>query len=142
MRIGWKFRKTLWTSPCRINDWTNYPLSLFSSHRKNWFAARCEYLQLIKKNLERANRHCEFFLIRCKHSQRAANQFLWWLEKKLYTMQIFDFHKQTAEFTKNNGLASSIVYRIERSGTYNICRPEAISLTELARNTFMDMKLL
>ena len=57
-------------------------------------------------------------------------------------MQIFDFHKQTAEFTKNNGLASSIVYRIERSGTNNICRPEAISLTELARNTFMDMKLL
>ena len=37
-------------------------LSLFSSHRKNWFAARCEYLHLIKKNSQRANRHCEFFL--------------------------------------------------------------------------------
>ena len=34
-------------------------LSLFSSHRKNWFAARCEYLHLIKKNSQRANRHCE-----------------------------------------------------------------------------------
>ena len=33
-------------------------LSLFSSHRKNWFAARCEYLHLIKKNSQRANRHC------------------------------------------------------------------------------------
>ena len=58
-------------------------LSLFSSHRKNWFAARCKYLHLIKKNSQRANRHCEFFLIRCKHSQRAANQFLRWLEKRL-----------------------------------------------------------
>ena len=34
-------------------------LSLFSSHGKNWFAARCEYLHLIKKNSHRANRHCE-----------------------------------------------------------------------------------
>ena len=48
-------------------------LSLFSSHRKNWFAARCEYLHLIKKNSHRANcRHCEFFLIRCKHSLRTG----------------------------------------------------------------------
>ena len=51
-------------------------LSLFSSHRKNWFAARCEYLHLIKNNPQRANMHCEFFLIRCKYSQRAVNQFL------------------------------------------------------------------
>ena len=36
-------------------------LSLFSSHRKNWFAARCEYLHLIKKNSQQANKHCEFF---------------------------------------------------------------------------------
>ena len=50
--------------------------SLFSSHRKNWFAARCEYLHLIKKNLQCLFACCEFFLIRCKHSQRAANQFL------------------------------------------------------------------
>ena len=57
-------------------------LSLFSSHRKNWFAARCEYL--IKNNSQRGNRHCEFFLIRYKHSQRAANQFLWWLEKRFF----------------------------------------------------------
>ena len=58
-------------------------LGLFSSHRKNWFAARCECLHLIKKNSHQANEHCEFFLIRCKHSQRAANQFLRWLEKRL-----------------------------------------------------------
>ena len=54
-----------------------------SSHRKNLFAARCEYLHLIKKNSQQANEHCEFFLIRCKHSQRAMNQFLRWLEKRL-----------------------------------------------------------
>ena len=36
-----------------------------------------------KKNSQRANRHCEFFLIRYKHLQRAANQFLRWLEKRL-----------------------------------------------------------
>ena len=32
-------------------------LSLFSSHRKNWFAARCKYryLHLIKKNSQQAN---------------------------------------------------------------------------------------
>ena len=70
-------------------DWIivayHYILSLFSSHRKNLFAARCEYLHLIKKNSHQANEHCEFFLIRCKHSQRAANQFLWWLENRLYT---------------------------------------------------------
>ena len=30
-------------------------LSLFSSHRQNWFAARCEYLHLIRKNSRRAN---------------------------------------------------------------------------------------
>ena len=51
-------------------------LSLFSSHRKNCFAARCEYLHLIQKNSHQTNSHCEFFLIRCKHQQRAANQFL------------------------------------------------------------------
>ena len=61
----------------------NSPLSLFSSHRRNWFAARCEYLHLIKNNSQQANRHCEFFLIICKHSQRAANQFLPQLEKRL-----------------------------------------------------------
>ena len=55
---------------------TKTALSLFSSHRKNWFAARCEYLHLLKKNSQQANWHCEFFLIRCKYSQRAANQFL------------------------------------------------------------------
>ena len=32
---------------------------------------------------KRRNKHCEFFLIRCKYSQRAANQFLRWLEKRL-----------------------------------------------------------
>ena len=58
-------------------------LSLFSSYRKNWFAARCEYLHLIKKNSQRENKRCEFFLIRRKSSQRAANQFLRWLEKRL-----------------------------------------------------------
>ena len=31
---------------------------------------------------------CEFFLIRCKYSQRDANQFLRWLEKRLYTMLV------------------------------------------------------
>ena len=62
-------------------------LSIFSSHRKNCFAARCEYLHLIKKNLHEANRHCEFFLIRCKHTQRAANQFLRWLEKRFNTQK-------------------------------------------------------
>ena len=35
-------------------------LRLFSSHRKNRFAARCEYLHLIKKNSQQANKHCEF----------------------------------------------------------------------------------
>ena len=56
------------------------PLSLFSSHRKNWFAARCECLHLIKKNSQCSFAYCEFFLIRCKYSQRAANRFLRWLE--------------------------------------------------------------
>ena len=50
--------------------------SLFSSHHKNWFAARREYLHLMKKNSQRANKYCEFFLIRCNYSQPAANQFL------------------------------------------------------------------
>ena len=58
-------------------------LSLFSSRRKNWFAARCEYLHLIKKNSQCLFARCEFFLVRCKYSQRAANQFLRWLEKRL-----------------------------------------------------------
>ena len=58
-------------------------LSLFSSHRKNWFAARCECLHLIKKNLQCLFAWCEFFLIRCKYSQRAANRFLRWREKRL-----------------------------------------------------------
>ena len=40
-------------------------LSLFSTHRKNWFAARCECLHLIKKNLQCLFACCEFFLIRC-----------------------------------------------------------------------------
>ena len=53
-----------------------WALSLFSSHRKNWFAARCEYLHLIKKNSQCSFAWCEFFLIRCKYSQRGANQFL------------------------------------------------------------------
>ena len=52
-------------------------------HHKNWFAARCEYLHLNKNNSQQAHKHCEFFLIRCKHSQRAANQFLRGLEKRL-----------------------------------------------------------
>ena len=30
----------------------------------------------------------EFFLIRCKYSQQAANQFLRWLEKRLYSLEI------------------------------------------------------
>ena len=51
-------------------------LSLFSSHRKNWFAARCECLHLIKKNSQCLFSRCEVFLIRCKYSQRSANQFL------------------------------------------------------------------
>ena len=38
-------------------------------------------MHLIKKNSQRANKHCEFFLMRCNYSQRAANQFLPWLEK-------------------------------------------------------------
>ena len=33
-----------------------------------------------------------------------------------YIMQIFNIHKQT-EFTKNSGLVSPIVYRIEQSWT-------------------------
>ena len=60
----------------------NSPLSLFSSHCRNSFAARCECLHLIKKS-QQANRPCEFFLIICKHSQRAVNQFLPQLEKRL-----------------------------------------------------------
>ena len=44
---------------------------------------------LIKKNSERANKHSEFFLIRCKHSQRAANQFLRWLENEAYDSRHF-----------------------------------------------------
>ena len=39
------------------------------------------YLYLIKKNSQRENRHCEFFLIRCKYSQLAANKFLRWLDR-------------------------------------------------------------
>ena len=58
-------------------------LSLFSSHRKNWFAVRCECLHLIKKNSHCSFTCCEFFLIRCKHSQRTANRILRWLEKRL-----------------------------------------------------------
>ena len=40
-------------------------LSLFSNHRKNWFAARCECLHLIKKNSQCLFACCEFVLIRC-----------------------------------------------------------------------------
>ena len=47
-------------------------LSLFSSHRKNWFAARCECLHRIKKNSQCSFTCCEFFLIRCKYSQRTG----------------------------------------------------------------------
>ena len=61
----------------------NQALSLFSSHRKNWFATRCEYLHLIKKNSQCLFARCEFFLMRCKFSQWTANQFLRWLEKRL-----------------------------------------------------------
>ena len=70
--------KKLCTQKC------NRPLSLFSSHRKNWFAAHCECLHelhLIKKKLQCLFAWCEFFLIRCKYSQQAANQVLWWLER-------------------------------------------------------------
>ena len=39
-------------------------LSLFSSHRKNWFALRCEYLHLLKKKLTASKQGLrEFFLI-------------------------------------------------------------------------------
>ena len=51
-------------------------LHSFCSHRKN-----C--LHLIKKNSQCLFACCEFFLIRCKYSQRAANRFLRWLEKRL-----------------------------------------------------------
>ena len=67
---------------------THETSSIFSSHHKNWFAARCEYLHLIKRNSHQANKHCGFFLIRCKHSQRAANQFLRWLEKRLKAIYV------------------------------------------------------
>ena len=36
-------------------------LSLFSSHRKNWFTARCEYLHIIKKNSQYMFSPHEFF---------------------------------------------------------------------------------
>ena len=58
-------------------------LSLSSSHHKNWFAARCKCLHLIKKNLQCLFAWCEFFLIRCKYSQRTEIQFLRWLQKRL-----------------------------------------------------------
>ena len=48
-------------------------LTLFSSHRKNLFAARCECLHLIKKNSQWMFARCEFFLIRSKYSQQAAS---------------------------------------------------------------------
>ena len=53
---------------------------LFQSSQK---LARCECLHLIKKNSQCLFAWCEFFLIRCKYSQRAANRFLRWLEKRL-----------------------------------------------------------
>ena len=78
----WKSRRSkLPGGTCQ--DGVNMALSLFSSHRKNWFAARCECLHLIKKNSQCLFARCEFFLIRCMYSQPAANQFLRWLEKRL-----------------------------------------------------------
>ena len=52
------------------------PKASFPVIAKNWFAVRCEYLHLIKKNSQCLFARCEFVLIRCKYSQRAANQFL------------------------------------------------------------------
>ena len=57
------------------------------SHRKNWFAAPCECLHLIKQNSQCLFACWEFFLIRYKYSQRAANQFLRWLKKRLNRSQ-------------------------------------------------------
>ena len=68
-----------------------HALSLFSSHRKNLFAARCECLHIIKMNSQCLFARCESFLIRCRYSQRAANQFLRWLEKRLYTSKTLDY---------------------------------------------------
>ena len=77
----------IWRTPTFLSFSTLYLNTslkpLFQSSQKQVRSSRCEYLHLIKKNSQRANRHCEFFLIRCKHSQRAANQFLRWLEKRL-----------------------------------------------------------
>ena len=56
---------------------------LFQSSQKLVRSARCDCLHLIKKNSQCSFACCEFFLIRCKYSQRAANQFLRWLEKRL-----------------------------------------------------------
>ena len=66
-------------------------LNLFSSHRKNRFVARCERLNLIKKISQCSFAFCEFFVIRCKYSQRAANQFWRWLEKKLKTCRMIEW---------------------------------------------------
>ena len=50
---------------------------LFFRHRKNWFAARCEYLRLIKKLTVHIFVRCEFFLI---YSQRDSFCDDWRLE--------------------------------------------------------------
>ena len=49
-------------------------------HTLSLFSIRCECFHVIEKNSQRANKYCEFFLIRCNYSQQAANQFLRWLE--------------------------------------------------------------
>ena len=94
-----------------------YKLSLFSSHRKNWFATRCECLHLINKNSQCLFAWCEFFLIRCKYSQRAVKQFLRWLEKRLNTMTSATFVIKCAPDSRGRicGL-SQILLRLE--GTF------------------------
>ena len=54
--------------------WFNHDLRLkrLFIHRKNWFAARCECLHLIKKNSQCLFAWCELFLIRCKYLLRTG----------------------------------------------------------------------
>ena len=120
---------------CKCQILSLIPLSLFSSHRKNWFAARCKYLHLIKKNSQWANKDCEFFLMRCKYSQRAANQFFRWLEKRLYIILHRHYHLYI-QYIQIKIVGSSPTWELKLFKSKKIARRTWTSYNKLNMITF------
>ena len=97
---------------------------LFHSSQKLVRSSLCEYLHLIKKNSHQSNRHCEFFLIRCDNSQRAANQFLRWLEKRLYAKLVKCNCYKYSIFVRIIREWNNLPKKVEKAGNLNLfsCR--------------------